>query len=244
MSLPEFVRVGAHRFPLHMRRSRDAERLSLRFHPLRDALYLTLPKHCSAQQGMDFVDSRRDWLRENLGPLPPRIPLTFGETIPVLGKPVTIKQTRSEDIEWKKSVSTRLPSTARILAVPAEKPSHCEEQVRSFLEQKLYHYILNQAEEMATDLGKKVRRVVLRDMVTRWGSCTRDGTLAFSWRLIFAPKPVLDYIIAHEAAHLRKMNHSDAFWEIVASLHPSYDRHREWLRLQSHVLYRYGQKLA
>jgi len=242
MSLPQYVSVGEHRFPLHVRKSKSARRLSLRFHPLQDALFLTLPRNCSAQYAEDFIKSRRDWLREHLKDIPERIPLTFGSTIPVLGKPVTIVPSNDNKVRWMRHHSNRY-ANARLLAVPAERPAECEAMVRDFLERKLYAYISHRANSMAGGLHRSVRRIVLRDMVTRWGSCTRDGTLTFSWRLVFAPRAVLDYVIAHETCHLRRMDHSRNFWNIVEDICPGYDRRRRWLHEQAFSLYRYGKKL-
>lgn len=241
MSLPQYISVGENRFPLHVRRSKAARRLSLRFHPLQDALYLTVPRRCSAEYAEAFVKSRREWLREHLKDIPARVPLTFGSTIPVLGKPVTIVPSNDNKIRWVRHQSNRY-ADARLLAIPATRPEECEAMVRDELERKLHAYVSHRAGRVAGTLQRKVRRIVLRDMVTRWGSCTRDGTLTFSWRLVFAPRAVLDYVIAHEASHLRRMDHSRGFWSIVEDLCPSHDRRRNWLHEQAFGLYRYGRK--
>ena len=91
-------------------------------------------------------------------------------------------------------------------------------------------------------LGHGFTKVSLRDTRSRWGSCTSDGGLMFSWRLIMAPPAVLDYVAAHEVAHLAQMNHSQAFWVVVDRLCPGYSAHRAWLREQGQSLhgYRFG----
>ena len=82
----------------------------------------------------------------------------------------------------------------------------------------------------AAALGRSYQAIVLRDTRSRWGSCTSDGRLMFSWRLAMAPLAVLDYVAAHEVAHLRHMDHSPRFWAAVAGLVPDYAQHRDWLR--------------
>ena len=89
-------------------------------------------------------------------------------------------------------------------------------------------------------LAVNARRVTLRDTTTRWGSCSSSGALNFSWRLIMAPPYVLDYLAAHEVSHLVQMNHSDAFWAIVARLIPDYARAESWLKTHGVELMRYG----
>jgi predicted metal-dependent hydrolase len=91
----------------------------------------------------------------------------------------------------------------------------------------------------AAALGRRYTRLTLRDTRSRWGSCSSAGALMYSWRLILAPPEVLDYVAAHEVAHLAQMNHSPAFWAEVARLCPSYPTHRTWLRRSGDTLHRY-----
>jgi len=94
--------------------------------------------------------------------------------------------------------------------------------------------------EKAETIGKRVRRVMVRDQRSRWGSCGSNGHLSFNWRLILAPEAVLDYVVAHEVAHLVEMNHSPAFWEVVDELTPHLKIGRTWLNRRGQQLYRYG----
>jgi predicted metal-dependent hydrolase len=88
-------------------------------------------------------------------------------------------------------------------------------------------------------LGRRFSRLSLRDTRSRWGSCSSRGGLSYSWRLILAPPDVLDYVAAHEVAHLAEMNHSPAFWALVARLCPGYQAPRGWLRREGAGLHRY-----
>ena len=92
----------------------------------------------------------------------------------------------------------------------------------------------------AKQLGVKPRRIVLRDTVSRWGSCSSTGGLNFSWRLILAPPFVLDYLAAHEVAHIVHMNHSPLFWKLTRRLHPGTDRAEVWLKVHGASLHRFG----
>src|SRR5690606_32603283 len=96
------------------------------------------------------------------------------------------------------------------------------------------------ADRHAATLGRGYRSLVLRDTRSRWGSCAADGRLMFSWRLAMAPPEVLDYVAAHEVAHLAEMNHSPAFWAVVERLMPDHRAPRAWLRAEGAALHRWN----
>src|SRR5438552_1177045 len=86
------------------------------------------------------------------------------------------------------------------------------------------------ARRITVRIDRRVTRITVRDTRSRWGSCSASGALAFSWRLILAPEAVLDYVVAHEVAHLAEMNHGPRFWRVVETLAPGSTRQRGWLR--------------
>ena len=90
-------------------------------------------------------------------------------------------------------------------------------------------------------LGRKAAAIRIADPKSRWGSCSPDGVLTFSWRLVLAPPHILDYLAAHEAAHLREMNHGPRFWALVERLHPAHREAREWLYLRGPSLSAVGR---
>jgi len=98
-------------------------------------------------------------------------------------------------------------------------------------------YIVSRAHEMARKLHLDIRSIVFRDQSSRWGSCSTNKHLNFNWRLIQAPKEVIDYVIMHELAHLVHMNHSERFWAYVEHVLPDFQVHRKWLRLHGAVLH-------
>ena len=100
--------------------------------------------------------------------------------------------------------------------------------------------IAAQVREKTAVAGLKAARITVRDQVTRWGSCAANGNLAFNWRLICAEPFVLDYVVAHEVAHLVHMDHSRRFWRIVDALCPEADAARSWLAKNGNDLMRYG----
>ena len=96
----------------------------------------------------------------------------------------------------------------------------------------------------AAGLGRSAGRIRLADPRARWGSCTASGDLMFSWRLIMAPVDVLDYVVAHEVAHLAELNHSPRFWAVVRRLCPGYEPARDWLRRHGAELHRHDFSAA
>jgi predicted metal-dependent hydrolase len=112
--------------------------------------------------------------------------------------------------------------------------------VTDFLKREAKRDLERASRHAATRLGVKIRRISIRDQTSRWGSCSSTGVLSFSWRLILAPPFVLDYLAAHEAAHLIEMNHSRRFWRVVERIFPETERAKAWLDTEGADLHRYG----
>ena len=134
----------------------------------------------------------------------------------------------------------------------AELPRLCVSGEAVFVGRRVRDFLIREARvdlevsvaRHSAALGVKARRMTLRDTVTRWGSCSSSGALSFSWRLVMAPSYVLDYLAAHEVAHLQHMNHSVAFWRVTQSLVPDYQRAETWLKAHGIGLMRFGVTVA
>jgi hypothetical protein len=103
------------------------------------------------------------------------------------------------------------------------------EAVQGWLQRQALRVFKERCAYFAPRLGVRVRRLSLSSAATRWGSASADGAIWLHWRLIHFTLPVIDYVVAHELAHLREMNHSRAFWEVVRSVVPDYQRARRTL---------------
>ena len=122
----------------------------------------------------------------------------------------------------------------------AGEPPHLDRRIGDFLKREARRDLEAAASRYAARLGVAIKRVSIRDQSSRWGSCSNTGVLSFSWRLILAPSFVLDYLAAHEVAHLKELNHSPRFWRLVASLDPDFERAKAWLDAHGTDLHRYG----
>ena len=119
-------------------------------------------------------------------------------------------------------------------------PAHLARRVRDHLVSAARAELVPRARRLAARIGREVARVSVRDTKSRWGSCSGQGNLSFSWRLIFAPEPVLEYVVAHEVSHLAEMNHGPRFWRLVESLTPNSAAPRRWLKRHRNRLLAYG----
>ncbi|WP_333715177.1 M48 family metallopeptidase [Yoonia sp.] len=210
-----------------LRRSAQARRLSLRVSRLDGRVSLTLPQWTPEREGVAFLQSKEAWLRKQLGGLAPSVQVQVGGTVMFAGqeRPVLAQDRRG----------VRLTDAG--IAVHAARPTG--PQLRAFLRNAARDALVAASDRHAAALGRPYTRITLRDTRSRWGSCTTDGALMYSWRLIMAPPEVLDYVAAHEVAHLAEMNHGPAFWRIVERLCPDHARHRAWLRQNGDRLHRF-----
>jgi predicted metal-dependent hydrolase len=197
--------------------------MSLRISRASGAVTLTLPTGAPLRDGLAFAADREVWLRRYLAEIRaelvavPRV--EFGATIPFRGQAVTLVAGKVRRPELLGD-SLVLPDGAERVAV----------RVQAFLRATARDALAAAADRHAARLGRSYGRLTLRDTRGRWGSCSSRGDLMFSWRLIMAPDAVLDYVAAHEVAHLAEMNHSPAFWAVVSRLYPGYAVQRQWLR--------------
>ena len=216
---------------LDIRINRRAKRISLKVDPVAGAAILVLPSKRSRADGITFAESRAGWLRAELSKIPARTRFADGAVIPFLGRSHRIQLvTRPVGGVWRDGGTI-------FFACRAE---HLPRRVRDWLKAEARRLISDRVAILAAEVGRRPLRITLRDPKSRWGSCTEKGSLSFSWRLVLAPTAVLDYVVAHEVAHLAHLDHSAAFWKVVAGLHPGYATDRRWLKEKGAELHRYG----
>jgi len=230
------VKHGSQIYSIRLRRHRRARRYTLRIHPSDREAILTIPPRGTIAEAKDFAQRHGGWIAARLGRLPKAAPFLPGTVVPLRGVPHRIVHRAGE----RGTVWTETRDSGEKILCVAGAIEHIERRVHDFLKREARRELQKAAQDYADTLSVKVKRLSIRDQSSRWGSCTSAGSLSFSWRLILAPPMVLDYLAAHEVAHLVEMNHSPRFWRIVARICPSLERAKKWLDTCGNDLHRYG----
>jgi predicted metal-dependent hydrolase len=218
--------------PVAIRVSPRARRVGLRIDAAARRVELVLPCGVPAEFGLRFLADKRGWITARLAALPRPVPFVEGAIVPVLGVPHRIRRTLDPAAP---------PVTIAFGEIRVSgDPVHLPRRVRDHLATLAREELARRARPLAAAIGRKVARVSVRDTKSRWGSCASSGNLSFSWRLIFAPNEVVDYVVAHEVAHLAEMNHGPRFWRLVDRLAPGNARPRAWLDRHRARLLSYG----
>lgn len=236
--------------PVEVRRHPKARRMTLRVSRTKRAVIVTVPLRCNDEDAGSFVNRHLDWVRDRLGTLPALVPFADGMLLPLRGEfhqlAFTGTQFATGPLATGPLVTSRpapcdgrAEGCGRLLEVhgrPAHAPRHLSrwliEQARCDLDERVAVH--------SGRLGLVAKRVAVRDQTSRWGSCSTTGVLSFSWRLVLAPPQVLDYVAAHEVAHLAEMNHGPRFWALVEQTMPQMKPAKQWLATFGAELHCYG----
>ncbi|MBQ7412788.1 MAG: M48 family metallopeptidase [Alphaproteobacteria bacterium] len=187
---------------------------------------LTIPLFCSRRTALDFLNAHQDWIDRQLKERKPSLTFSNGMTLSVLGQKVTICHDEQQH-------GTEIHNGTLLVG---GDPAFINRRVTDFIKRETTRYIEDKARKLALKTGKSIHRITLKDTTSRWGSCSARQNLNFCWRLGMAPLFVLDYIIAHEVAHLSEMNHGPKFWRLVSELCTSRAEAEIWLRRNGHIL--------
>jgi predicted metal-dependent hydrolase len=224
--------------PVEVRRNASARRLTLRVSKTRRAVVVTLPSTCRIEEADRFLRTHADWVCDRLGRVPEPVPLADGATIPLRGRPHRICLTAPA--RGTPVVSIETPARGMPRLNVAGRPEHAARRLKDWLLGEAHKDLDGRVAWHARKLGVRARHITLRDQTSRWGSCSANGLLSFSWRLILAPSYVLDYVAAHEVAHLVEMNHGPRFWKLVAASIPRLEEAKHWLSHEGTDLHRYA----
>jgi predicted metal-dependent hydrolase len=217
------IRLGSRIVRYQVRRSDRAQRMRLRVIPGK-GLEVVLPRGSTLREAATFVRRERDWVLRQLDAL--RVvgdaDLAHGAQVPYLGSTLVVRLAGG--------ASNRARRAGDVLHVTRREGSPAHAVVERWYRTEARRVLRERVLAHAATLGVEIGRIAVKDTRSRWGSCSSKGNLNFSWRLLLAPWEVLDYVVAHEVAHLKEMNHSPRFWAIVEQLCPDYRVHRAWLR--------------
>ncbi len=205
----------------------------MRLDPVERVFTLVVPRGMSERKALRFAEGQEGWMQEKLSALPPMIAFEDGAVINILGRRTEICVHQEPDMRV-----TKIALEGDVLHVRTNKDDPSLRIVR-FLKGFAKEELSLLAAAKAARIGRDIHSISVRDTKSRWGSCSVDGDLSFSWRLIFAPYDAFDYVVAHEVAHLEHMNHSSAFWDLCADLCENYEEGRYWMKAHGSELMRY-----
>jgi predicted metal-dependent hydrolase len=195
--------------PVEIRTLRNARRLRLRYDEVAGTLKLTCPHRTSRRAALAWALDQRDWIEAQLARAGPLEPFAPGSLVPVEGSETRICW-RAERPRAPRLRDGILECGGPLPGVPA--------RVTAFLKRFALETMSREVAEFAAAAGVSVRSVAVGDAATRWGSCSSDGRIRLSWRLILAPAHVRRYVVAHEVAHIRHLDHSAQFKAFEARL--------------------------
>jgi predicted metal-dependent hydrolase len=228
---PETVSLPGGPARVEWRRSPRARRVSLRIDPRGGAVVVTLPARAGRPAGMRLLTTHAAWVSDRLAKLPAAVRFVDGASVPIGGVPHPIRHvTEGRGGAWLADGALHVTGGQEFLA----------RRVGDFLRAEARRRLSALVAAKAALAGVPVGRITIKDTRTRWGSCTADGALAFSWRLLMAPDFVQDYVAAHEVGHLRHMNHGPRFWALVDQLTPHTRQAIPWLQIHGASLLRVG----
>lgn len=216
--------------PIAVRINHRARRLILRIDQKRQLGIAVAPSEAHVPDALSFARSRLEWIADRLEQMPEPMTLVEGAEIPLRGDIHLLSgegKGRLARIEMGDPPRIVCPGDPSTLGARAER----------FLRKLAKADLTEAVDRHANRLEVSPSRISVKDTRSRWGSCSSRGVLSFSWRLICAPPFVLDYVAAHEVAHLREMNHSPRFWAEVEKCIPNWKPARNWLHSEGRQLH-------
>ena len=229
----ELLKIDGRLLEVRVRLNPRARRMIVKVNPATGEVSVTAPSRRGLSAALDFARGEREWIARQLAKAPGPVLLAIGAHIPFRG--------RLHEIRAAASGPSPVWADDGVIWVRGDAV-HAPRRVLDFLKREARKAFEAQVFDHAARLSVKPSRITVRDTASRWGSCSTARALSFSWRLILAPAFVLDYVVAHEVAHLREMNHSPRFWAHVKSLVVDLKEAQMWLRANGRDLQRYAVK--
>jgi predicted metal-dependent hydrolase len=228
---PKIIDVDGKDIFVSFRRNSRCRRMVLRLTQDGSGVVMTLPPRASLAEALRFAENSKSWIAKTMSGRAPSVAFGDGQSFLYRGISCTIRATGGK----RGIVSCDNTS----IIVPGEQ-AHVPRRLRDWLKAEAKRELTSASQNYAAGMGVKFNKLTIRDQNTRWGSCSAGGDLSYSWRLILAPPHVLDYVAAHEVAHLREMNHGQRFWRLVIAHCKTAKESRHWLREHGRELHRYG----
>ena len=217
--------VAGRSLPLRIVENDRARRLTLRIDAGGRGLRITVPPGIAQGEVERFLNRHQGWLEQRLSKVPVRPQVRPGIKIPLRGVPHLIEH----EPGTRGTVAILQGERGPTLLIHGDR-RHLARRIADFLKREAKREIEMLVVRHCAAIGKRAKAVRFKDTSSRWGSCTSDGNLSFSWRIMMAPPPVINYLVAHEVAHLKEMNHGPKFWKLCNELCPDTDRCKAWLK--------------
>jgi predicted metal-dependent hydrolase len=229
----ELLKIEGRAVEVSVRLNPRARRLIVKVHPTTGEITVTAPSQRALEKAMEFARGQTDWIARQLSHVPGLVKLGAGALLPFKGVEHEVRQgEHGHGAVWIED---------RVIHVAGGREHH-PRRVLDFLKGEARRELEARITAHTSRIGLKHTRLTVRDTASRWGSCSAQRSLSFSWRLILAPPFVLDYVVAHEVAHMREMNHGPKFWKLVQDLVGDFRRPQKWLRDHGAALHRYAAK--
>ncbi|MBS0469938.1 MAG: M48 family metallopeptidase [Proteobacteria bacterium] len=225
----ELLKIDGRQVEVTMRLNPRARRLIVKVHPSTGEVSVIAPSQRSLDRALEFARGETTWIAHQLSRVPARIELKPGARIPLRGREHIVERGERGAV-----------SVAGDTITVGGRDEHIPRRLLDFLKREARQNLEARTLEFAAKIESRVRRVSVRDTASRWGSCSANKTISYCWRLILAPDFVRDYVVAHEVAHLREMNHGPKFWALVKGLVSDIEAPQRWLRKNGVLLHRYG----
>jgi len=229
----ELLKIDGRAVELNVRLNPRARRLIVKVHPTSGEVMVIAPSKRALDRAVEFAHGQTDWIARQFAKVPSHVVLQPGARIPFRGE---------EHVVARGDGGLVSIDADRAVIRVAGRAEHAPRRLLDFLKKQARLELEAKTGEFAGRLGIRPSRITLRDTASRWGSCSSTRSLSFSWRLILAPPYVLDYVVAHEMAHLKEMNHGPGFWKIVRELAGDVRKPQAWLRQHGAALHRYAPR--
>ena len=211
-----------------------ARRLSVRIDARAGEAVVIAPSERGLAQAVAFARSKGVWISERLAVRPPRHPIEPGASLMLRGRPVRLEAAPGAG-------AARLVENGAVIRSGGEGPAYAR-RVENLMKRLARDALVERTELHRKALGQGPVRVSIIDATSRWGSCSpHNRSIRYSWRVVMAPEPVIDYLAAHEVAHLVHADHSPAYWSVVQRLVGDHRPYRKWLRDHGAALHAVGR---
>lgn len=236
-SLPASIRLdyAGTVMDVSLKPNNRAKRLILRIDLRTGEPVLTCPPGIGLAKIRAFLTDQKDWLAERCKKRDQQVPLVSGSRIPLRGTLIRLKH-----IDRPRYATRLVEDNGEACLKVGGEESHMARRVTDWLKQEARNDLTEAVDRHASVLNIKPAALRIKDTKSRWGSCSAGRVLSFSWRIILAPPFALDYLAAHEVAHLKEMNHSARFWALVNQTCPDMERGKVWLKKHGPELHLYN----